>query len=104
VGLNAGDFNYALGNQFNAVGAAQIQKVTGYSFDTLIEAPAGGYGAVAAGMVVGDVYAFITTSGKYGKMEVTSIVNTPPPPPPGSDNIAFRYAVQTDGTRNIRTQ
>ncbi len=101
VALNAGDFNYVLTNRFNALGSAQIQDVTGTStFDSLDIAPLSGYAVFAANMVAGDVFVFITQEGYYGKMEVTSITVVPAV----SATIVFRYAVQTDGSKNISTQ
>lgn len=93
-----GDFDFNNGNTFAMNGAAQIQ-LSGSSYDTITEAPTGGYAAVAGGMVAGNVYIFRTMGGFYGKMRVTSIVNNPPV----NDTITFDYAVQTDGSRNINT-
>ena len=98
---NVGDFNYVLTNRFNAVGAAQIQDVTGTSsFRSLNEAPSGGYAAFVANMAVGDTFVFITQEGFYGKMEVSTLTIVPGV----NDIITFKYAVQTDGSRNISTQ
>jgi hypothetical protein len=76
-----------------------FQRMTGYTFDSLTSAPTSGY--TSAGIAndgAGAVYAFITTEGYYGKMEVISFEALP------GGNLQFRFAVQTDGTTNLSTR
>ncbi len=98
----AGDFNFET-NQIFLNGAAKIKNMTGaYTFSGLAEAPAddGTYLTSADNPIpvaAGEVYAFITGSGYYGKMSVTSLSGADP------FYMDFQYAVQTDRTRNVRT-
>lgn len=97
--LGAGDVDFVMGTRFQTVGAAQIQDVTGtYTFDNLTTAPSGGYGA-NANIANGSVLAFITTEGYYGKVRITQLIQNPPI----DDTVQFEYAVQTDGSKNLRT-
>ena len=93
------DFN---GNHFTAAGSAKIQDVTGtYTFDSLSTAPdISNQGFVNT--EVGKVYLLVTKAGQYCKFRVTSITVTMV----GGDEITranLQYALQTDGTRNLRT-
>jgi len=79
-------------------GSTGIQKITGTTFDTLNMAPGSGYGTSGISTEgAGTVYAFITNEGYYGKMEVLSFADNP------GGNLRFKFAVQTDGTTNLKT-
>jgi hypothetical protein len=73
----------------------------GGSFDALDEAPDSGYGSMFGdGVVTGQVYAFKTTEGNYGKFVIDSSTDLGG----GLFRNVLRYAVQTNGTRSVRTQ
>ncbi|OIO36160.1 MAG: hypothetical protein AUJ74_03655 [Candidatus Omnitrophica bacterium CG1_02_44_16] len=73
----------------------QVQQIIdGSTFSTLTTAPTSGYGANAA-VFVGGLYTLKTGEGYYVKIEILS-ANV------GVD-VSFKYAIQTDGTTNIRT-
>lgn len=87
------------GDQFFEQNAAQYQAV-GTAFSATTEAPTAGYGALPGGPVtVGQVYVFVSSEGNYGKFEVTSKTDIGG----GVYRYNFKFAVQTDGTRNIST-
>ncbi|MFA6600801.1 MAG: hypothetical protein WC352_02505 [Candidatus Omnitrophota bacterium] len=69
----------------------------GGSFSSLTTAPDSGYVAGNVSANVGSVHVFITREGYYGKMEVLTSDGVP------GGTCTFRYAVQTDGSKNIRT-
>ncbi|MBU1869918.1 MAG: hypothetical protein KJ818_05555, partial [Candidatus Omnitrophica bacterium] len=95
-----GDFYLEWNILFN-LGGAQIQQITSSTFEALNEAPTSGYTNSSAGtLAAGEVYAFITQEGYYGKFKVTS-KNTVDC---NRNTVNFSYAVQTDGTRNLKTQ
>lgn len=76
-----------------------IQEV-GASFSGLTTAPTSGYVAFGGeAIVVGKVYAFMTTEGLYGKMEITGSTDLGG----GTFKTTIRYAVQSNGTTNLRT-
>jgi hypothetical protein len=50
-------------------------------------------------VVAGKKYVFQTTEGYYGKMEILTFTGTGP-----EAEITFKYAVQTDGSSNVRTR
>ncbi len=80
-------------------GTNGFQKMTGYTFTSLTTAPTSGYttgGIANAG--AGTIYTFITNEGYYGKMEVLSFADNP------GGNLQFKFAVQTDGSKNLSTQ
>ncbi|MFA7001137.1 MAG: hypothetical protein WC352_03220, partial [Candidatus Omnitrophota bacterium] len=84
-------------NIFLPVGSVSLQKVNG-SFDQLNMAPDSGYSQDTFILESGDVIAFITQEGYYGKLRITS-VNT------GSDSqCSFEYALQTDRSYDLRTR
>ncbi|MCK9240034.1 hypothetical protein [Desulfocurvus sp.] len=88
------------GNSLWSENAATFQTVGG-SFEGLVEAPEGGYGALTGDPVTtGQVYAFRTTEGNYGKFVIDSSTDLGG----GLFRNVLRYAVQTNGTRNVRTQ
>ncbi len=102
AGFNTGsaDFEIETNIFFQYLGSsATIQKVT-QNFDSLTEAPAGGYSVTApiGGFNSGDVFAFITNEGLYGKVEVVSYSDD------GSNiHLSIKWAVQTDGSRDLTT-
>jgi len=89
------------GNILWSQNTSTIQEVSS-SFDGLTTAPTSGYGAFAGEPIVaGKVYAFKTTEGLYGKMQILSSSETPPASAIFTTNI--KYAVQSNGTTNVRT-
>ncbi|MBF0252706.1 MAG: hypothetical protein HQL29_02725 [Candidatus Omnitrophica bacterium] len=65
------------------------------NFNGITEASSEGYNLnVTVGLVAGQVYIYKTTSGEFAKIEILNKVG---------NEISFKYAVQTDGTRNLRT-
>jgi len=88
------------GNTLWSENTAVFQEAGG-SFEALTEAPEGGYGPLTGDPVVpGKVYAFRTTEGNYGKFVIDSSTDLGG----GLFRNVLRYAVQTNGSRNIRTQ
>lgn len=86
------------GNSLWSANTATFQAAGG-SFEALSEAPAGGYVALLGTPVApGTVYAFQTTEGNYGKFVIDSSTDLG-----GTFRHVIRYAVQTNGSRNIRT-
>lgn len=88
------------GNILWSENSATFQAVGG-SFDALDEAPDSGYGSMFGdGVMTGQVYAFKTTEGNYGKFVIDSSTDLGG----GLFRNVLRYAVQTNGTRSVRTQ
>lgn len=88
------------GNTLWSENTATFQEVGG-SFEALAEAPEGGYGPLTGDPVVpGKVYAFRTTEGNYGKFTIDSSTDLGG----GLFRNVIRYAVQTNGSRTVRTQ
>ncbi len=80
-------------------GTSGMQKITGNTFASLTAAPISGYSS--GGTFIGSpgtVYTFITTEGYYGKMQILSFAGG------GGGNLRLKFAVQTDGSKNLNTQ
>lgn len=90
---------------FSENSAVFIDMSGSNTFANLNTAPDAGYAALdwTANLPsdVGKVYAFITSSGNYGKLE---IISASVDGGTGNGNISFKYAIQTDGSKNIATQ
>ncbi len=87
------------------VHTAVSQDMSGTNtFANLSTAPDAGYAAIFAGVpgdIIGRVHAFKSTASKYGKFEITSAIDVHGD---GSESIiSFKYAIQTDGSKNIAT-
>jgi len=77
----------------------QFQEIT-QTFDELTDAPSSGYTNAPFFNGAGKVFAFITKEGYYGKMEVLTFTNDGA----GNFSLTFKFALQTDGSRNLRTK
>ncbi len=102
-GFNVGtpDFEVEINIFFQVPGSsATIQQVNA-TFDELTQAPESGYSVAAptmGGMNTGDVFAFITDEGLYGKVEVVNWSDD------GTNiHLTLKWAVQPDGSRNLTT-
>jgi len=91
------DITFEGGLVFDENGATY--QVLGTSFDATTEVPAGGYAANPGAMNAGQVWAFITAEGNYGKLEITEKTDIGG----GTFRYGFKFAVQTDSTRNVTT-
>ncbi len=97
-----GDFNFLLSMGtpiFESVSPSGIQKLSGINFDNLTTAPESGY-LSSVPVSVGDIIVFKTKEEYYGKAEIISITITPYV----NDNITFKYALQSNGTTNLKTK
>jgi hypothetical protein len=98
VGSGAGDFDFEQA-MMSSSGSSQIALVTGgTTFDDIATAPdfADEGNATCA---PGNVYIFITDEGYYGKMEILATNGITSP-----YSVDFKYVVQTDGSRDLRTR
>ncbi|MFZ5802798.1 MAG: hypothetical protein ACOY3K_06820 [Candidatus Omnitrophota bacterium] len=97
-GSGAADI-YLETNIFWTNGGAQIQASV-QSYDALTEAPSGGYGnGPVDASTNGATHVFITQEGYYGKVQITGHTDDGF----ATTSTTFRYAVQTDGSRNLQT-
>jgi len=97
LGTATGDFVIEINIMMDDTFLAQIQKIS-TSFSALTEAPSSGYSYSSGIIHTGDVFVFITKEGYYGKCQVVSFVDD------GTNiTITLKWAVQTDGSRNITT-
>jgi hypothetical protein len=89
------------GNTFLLTGSCKMRDMTGQTtFEDLTLAPTDGYTSPPGTLNVaaGSVFVFITNSGYYGKIKITSLTIV------GMQFTAgYQSAVQTDGSRNITT-
>ena len=83
----------------NMIFGDQFQEVS-QAFDELTEAPSSGYTSGGLGNNVGKVFVFITKEGYYGKMEILTFSDLGG----GIFSLTFKFALQTDGSRNLRTK
>jgi hypothetical protein len=100
----AGDFVLEFPNMLFTYGNAKIQDVSGtYSFDSLSTAP-DITNEVNGQATAGKVYLFVTQEGYYAKMRIDT-VNADQDGMNDDDMVTmtFTYAVQTDGSRDLRT-
>jgi len=98
AGLAAGDLSLipmGPNHVIQPTSPAGFQETT-QSFDSITTAPTTGYATAGVFPTFsGTVLLFKTHNGYYGKMEVTES---------GAFTVTFRYAVQSNGSTNIRTQ
>ncbi|MBF0253972.1 MAG: hypothetical protein HQL11_02455 [Candidatus Omnitrophica bacterium] len=77
-------------------GNARIQTAT-QSYDAITEAPLSGYLNDAVNNAAGEVFIFTTDAGEYGKMEILTADGG------AGGTTTFKYAVQRDGSRYLKT-
>ncbi|OIO36163.1 MAG: hypothetical protein AUJ74_03670 [Candidatus Omnitrophica bacterium CG1_02_44_16] len=94
----SGDITFEI-NLLKFVDSAEIQNVTGtYTFESLSVCP----NIIPGDNIitdVGNVIIFRTVGGYFGKLKITSFSSDDL----GNTTCAFQYAVQTDGSKNIKT-
>lgn len=83
-------------------GTATYVKIVGTAFNDVSTAPDGGYAAIWPAATAGEVYAFKTGAGLYGKFKLDS--STDISGGGGTNRVVFRYSIQTDGSKNVVTQ
>ena len=79
-------------------GVAKID-LSATDFDSLTTAPSSIVSLNAMSLINGQTYVFITNEGYYGKMKITNITDDFA----GNHTITFKFAVQTDLTKNLST-
>ena len=103
IETESGDVDFWLEiNMFFAVSPAAIREVD-ENFDDINYAPETGYVDDVV-LDVGKSYVFITKEGYYGKLEIISVDDKYNYPTCNYIKHDFRYAIQKDGSRNLRTK
>lgn len=93
-------FEATYGPIFEAGTATYVKMAS--TFDALSTAPDAGYAVIWPALTAGEVYAFKTGAGLYGKFKLDS--STDISGGGGTNRVVFRYSIQTDGSKNIATQ
>jgi hypothetical protein len=101
VGSGAGDFDLEFVEMFFPSGSTKIENVTGtYTYGSLVTAPDVVDGGGQPGPT-GTLFLMQTNEGYFAKVYVVSAVENVPG---AQSTVTIQFAVQTDGSRNLKTQ